>query len=312
MATGLYNKLWANRQPGLSQQLISGKTVLITGGNSGIGYETAKELLQRGARVIIACRNLSKGREASDNLVIETGCDKKNIELMECDLCSLDSVRNFAKIYDENEERLDILICNAGLGWSSQTLTDDGFNTVIQANYLGHFLLTNLLLQKLKQCRPSRIINVSSDLHKHVKTIDWSDALIQNQSSRWTGAYPSSNLFKILMAFKLKQDLLAEGVDIFALTPGWVSSSIQDPTAEALGWFGRIFYTPFIGLLKYAFAKTPADGACTVVYCAVEPSLEKTEDLYFENCTVGKPSSLAVDQSSADQLYKISCESVGL
>jgi len=109
---------------------------------------------------------MNKGRQAIQQLLSETECDEKNIRLMECDLCSLDSVRNFAKLYNAEEDRLDVLICNAGLAWSSEIVTKDGFNSVIQANYLGHFLLTNLLLDKLKQCRPSRIINVSSGAHK--------------------------------------------------------------------------------------------------------------------------------------------------
>ena len=97
---------------------------------------------------------------------MELECDETNIVVMKCDLCSLDSIRNFVKVYNETEERLDILICNAGIGWTSEPLTEDGFNPVIQANYLGHFLLAHLFLPKLKQCQPSRIISVSSDLHK--------------------------------------------------------------------------------------------------------------------------------------------------
>lgn len=119
-----------------------------------------------GARVIFACRNVSKGVEAMNKLLVDTGSSGENIRVMECDLCSLDSIRKFANIYNDEEKRLDVLICNAGVGWSPPVLTEDGFNSVIQANYLGHFLLTHLLLNKLKQCRPSRIINVSSDLHK--------------------------------------------------------------------------------------------------------------------------------------------------
>jgi len=119
-----------------------------------------------GARLIIACRNIHKGCEAIENLINETGCDKNNIRFMECDLCSFDSIRNFVQLYNLEEDRLDILICNAGLGYSSIDMTIDGFNYVIQANYLGHFLLTNLLLNKLKESKPSRILNVSSDLHQ--------------------------------------------------------------------------------------------------------------------------------------------------
>lgn len=109
---------------------------------------------------------MNKGRQAIQQLRSETGCEEKNLRLMECDLCSFDSIRSAAQLYNTEEDRLDVLICNAGLAWSPYVVTKDGFNTVIQANYLGHFLLTNLLLDKLKECRPSRIINVSSGAHK--------------------------------------------------------------------------------------------------------------------------------------------------
>lgn len=118
------------------------------------------------ARIIIACRNLYKGREAVEKLLNETNCDKNQIVLMECDLSSFKSIRNFVNLYLNNERKLDILICNAGLGYSSNRMTEDGFDYVIQSNYLGHFLLTNLLLEKLKQSKPSRILNISSDLHQ--------------------------------------------------------------------------------------------------------------------------------------------------
>lgn len=107
-----------------------------------------------------------EGRRAVRQLYTDTECPKENLHLMECDLCSLDSIRQFAKIYNSEEARLDVLICNANLTWSTDIVTIDGFNTIVQANYLGHFLLTNLLLEKLKQCRPSRVINVSSSAHR--------------------------------------------------------------------------------------------------------------------------------------------------
>jgi retinol dehydrogenase-13 len=116
--------------------------------------------------VVIVCRNMDRGRQAIRQLRAESDCDEKNLRLMQCDLCSLDSVRQFASLYNAEEDRLDVLICNAGLAWAADVVTKDGFNSVIEANYLGHFLLTNLLLDKLKKCRPSRIINVSSGAHK--------------------------------------------------------------------------------------------------------------------------------------------------
>jgi NAD(P)-dependent dehydrogenase (short-subunit alcohol dehydrogenase family) len=125
-----------------------------------------------GARVIIACRNLNKGNEAIEKLLNEIKCDKNQIRLMECDLSSFDSIRKFAKLYNAEEDRLDVLICNAGLVYTPNIYSKDGLNYIMQANYLGHFLLTNLLLDKLKKCRPSRIINVSSSGHKCKKRLN--------------------------------------------------------------------------------------------------------------------------------------------
>ncbi|CAF4421733.1 unnamed protein product, partial [Rotaria sp. Silwood2] len=277
----LYNKLWANRNLYQSMQLMQGKTVVITGGNTGIGYETAKDLLYRGARVIIVCRNMDKGRQAIRQLCSETECEEKNIRLMECDLCSLESVRNFANLYNSEEERLDVLICNAGLAWSQHVVTKDGFNSIIQANYLGHFLLTNLLLDKLKKSRPSRIINVSSGSHKRVQSIDWFDAFTQFKNCHLLGVYATSKAFQILSTYKLKQNLLTEGVNVFALHPGWVWTSIQAPMREVLGIYRFLIVYPILSLFKMTFAKTPKAGAQTTIYCAVEPSLEYSPDLYF-------------------------------
>ena len=109
---------------------------------------------------------MSKGEQCRNTLMKNVGCDGKDIVLMECDLSSLRSVKNFAEIYLNREERLDALICNAGIGRSSTKFTENKFDQVIQANYLGHFLLIDFLIKKLEECRPSRIIHVSSELHQ--------------------------------------------------------------------------------------------------------------------------------------------------
>ncbi|CAF1094379.1 unnamed protein product [Adineta ricciae] len=306
MAGWLYNKLWVNRKFYPSTQTMSNKTVVITGGNAGIGYETAKDLLQRGARVIIVCRSMNKGHDAVQRLRSETNCDEKSLRLMECDLCSLDSVRSFARKYNNEEDRLDILICNAGIAWSPDAVTKDGFNPVIQANYLGHFLLTQLLLDKLKKCRPSRIVNVASGAHKSIRSIDWSDAFTQMKSFRLWGAYPASKAFQILLTHKLKQDLLEkEGINAFSVCPGWVWTSIQSPMQDALGIFGFLIAYPILRLLKVALAKTPETGARTTIFCAVEPTLEQSHELHFESCKAAQPTSLCTDNTTADHLWKL-------
>ncbi|CAF3523417.1 unnamed protein product [Rotaria sp. Silwood1] len=293
-------------------QSMHGKTVLITGGNAGIGYETAKDLLRRGARVIIACRNMDKGHQALIKLCFETKCNEKNIRLMECDLSSFDSVRKFAKLYNSEEDRLDVLICNAGLIYAPNIYSKDGLNYVMQTNYLGHFLLTNLLLDKLKKCKPSRIINVSSIAHKYPRTNEGLTALTNFKTDALWGSYCPSKACQILSSYKLKHDLLDQGVHVFALNPGWVWTSFQDPLRPAVGiWLFPIVY-PLLRILKFIFAKTPYVGACTTVYCAVEPSLEQSSHLYYENCAPAKPIPLCTDEKSAEYLWKISCETVGL
>lgn len=313
MAGWIYNKLWVNRKLYASVQSMQGKTVLITGGNAGIGYETAKDLLRRDARVILVCRDMNKGRQAVGQLRAQTECKEQNIRLMQCDLSSLDSVRQFAQLYSTEEDRLDVLICNAGLVWSPDVVTKDGFNTIIQANYLGHFLLTNLLLDKLKSCRPSRIINVSSGAHRSVRSIDWSDAFTQFKRSRLLGAYPFSKAFQILSTHKLKRDLLAtHGVNSFALHPGWVWTSIQSPMLDALGFCGFVLLYPLLRLFKIAFAKTPQSGARTTIFCAVDPSLERSLDLYFQDCGATRATSVCTDDQLAEQLWTASLRAVQL
>ena len=130
-------------------------------------------VLHRRTRVL-ADYNMEKGYRALKQLCSESGCNEKNVRLMECDLRSFESVRKFVRAYTQEEERLDVLVCNAGIAWSPNIITRDGFNTVLQANYLSHFLLTNLLLNKLKQCQPSRIVNVASGSHRS-KYYCWRD-----------------------------------------------------------------------------------------------------------------------------------------
>ncbi|CAF1061104.1 unnamed protein product [Adineta steineri] len=308
----LYNKFRVNRSFFSTPYSMDGKTVLITGGASGIGYETAKDLLQHGARVILADYNMKKGYEAINQLCFETKCNKKNIRLMQCDLRSLKSVREFVRLYKEEEERLDVLICNAGIAWAPDILTENGFSTVMQVNYLSHFLLTNLLLDKLKQCRPSRIVSVASGSHRTVRSIDWSDAFTQFKSIRLWGIYPVSKAFTILFAHKLKHDLNSNDIAVFTVNPSWVWTSIQSPMRDAIGFIAFLICYPLLYILKFILAKTPKTGARTSIFCAVEPSLQHSHELYFEDCAVETVSFLCKNDAIADRLWKLSCEAVGL
>ena len=143
--------------------LCLGKTAVVTGANTGIGKETALDFAQRGARVILACRDGDKAKDAAREITAETGSDKVVVRIL--DLGCFESVRAFAKLINETEERLDILVNNAGLS-GTYILTKDGYESIFQVNYLSHFLLTLLLIEKLKKSAPSRIVNVSSLGHE--------------------------------------------------------------------------------------------------------------------------------------------------
>ena len=140
-----------------------GKTAIITGSNSGIGKETALDFAKRGARVILACRDEEKASNAAKDIISETGSDKVIFRVL--DLASFESVRAFAKLINETEERVDILVNNAGVGPGPLQITKDGYESIFQVNYLSHFLLTLLLLEKIKKSAPSRIVNVSTNAH---------------------------------------------------------------------------------------------------------------------------------------------------
>lgn len=143
-----------------SKRRLENRTCIVTGASSGHGEALATELAKRGARVIMACRNLQKAIDIRDKIREKTG--NKNVIVEHLDLASLRSVREFAGRINKSEERLDVLVNNAGIMAVPKQRTDDGFDMQFQVNFLGHFLLTNLLLEKLKRSAPSRILNVSA------------------------------------------------------------------------------------------------------------------------------------------------------
>ncbi|KAK8783068.1 hypothetical protein V5799_015590 [Amblyomma americanum] len=182
---------------------MDGKTVIITGANSGVGKETARELCKRGARVILACRDVDKARLAASDIARNTGVQPVCMQL---DLCSFESVRQFAQQVLEREERLDVLINNAGkIATAKKTETEDGFESTLQTNHLGHFLLSNLLLDLLKKSAPSRVIVVGSSM------IWWARMDRNNiDFSRYydrVGVYNTTKLYNMLFVVALSRRL---------------------------------------------------------------------------------------------------------
>ena len=195
---------------------IDGKVVIITGSNSGIGKETAIDLAKRGGKIYIACRDIQRGEAALKEIRKISGSDK--VHFLQLDLASLDSVREFSRKFHELESQLHILINNAGIMACAKDKTKDGFELQLGTNHLGHFLLTNLLLDLLKASAPSRIVNVASILHL-IGRINKTDLMRNKFYNRWL-VYGQSKLANVLFTHELAQKLRGSGVTANSLHPG--------------------------------------------------------------------------------------------
>ena len=217
-----------------SKRRMDGKTVIITGANTGIGKETALDLANRGARVIVACRDEKKATIAVDDIKKKT--KNQNVIFKKLDLASLASVRQFSEEILQEEEHIDVLINNAGVMYPPYTLTEDGFELQFGVNHLGHFLLTNLLLDRIKQSTPSRIVNVSSLAHSY-GYLDFDDMMWTKEYKR-TPAYGRSKLANIMFTRELAKRLEGTGVTTYSLHPGSVNTELQ---RHAKGWLWYLF-----------------------------------------------------------------------
>jgi NAD(P)-dependent dehydrogenase (short-subunit alcohol dehydrogenase family) len=182
---------------------LEGKVYIITGSNTGIGFETAKQLVEMGATVILACRTPDKAREARDLILSQTKCPVTRVIVIKLDLCGFDSVRKFVKEFRALGLPLNGLINNAGVMMQERSLTQDGFETVFTANHLSHFLLTNLLLPELEKSN-GRIVNLTSALHKNAKRFIFEDVMSEKNYSLF-GTYSQSKLANILFTFELQR-----------------------------------------------------------------------------------------------------------
>ncbi|XP_017206915.1 retinol dehydrogenase 12 isoform X2 [Danio rerio] len=258
-----------------SHARLDGKTVVITGANTGIGRETAKDMAYRGARVVMACRDLIRAEDAAEYIRRCTG--NGNVVIRHLNLASLYSVREFAKEFIATEERLDILINNAGVMMCPKCVTEDRFETQLAVNHLGHFLLTNLLLEMLKRSSPSRVVNVSSIAHVGGK-IEFDDLFFDKRPYSPLVSYKQSKLANVLFSRELARRMKGTGVSSYCLHPGVIRT---DLSRHILSWFPMlktILYLPSMLLMK-----TPWQGAQTTIYCAVTEGLESKSGSYFRS-----------------------------
>ncbi|XP_015784232.1 retinol dehydrogenase 13 [Tetranychus urticae] len=275
-----------------------GKTILITGCNRGIGRTTAIDLARRGASVIMACRNIEAASKVAEEIKSETG--QQSATIISLDLSSLSSIKKAADEINSKYDKIDILINNAGIyGSADRKITEDGNEMHFQSNHLGPFLLTRLLLPKLKASSPSRIVNVSSEAHRLTRSIDLDDVNFEKKYSSFN-AYCVTKLENILFTNYLARELKDSGVTVNALHPGTIETGLLNNSA-----FSKYFYG-WLGPLKRLFVKSDEEGAQTTVYCALEPSLSNVTGKYFDNCKERSASSLATDLGLAKRLWDLS------
>ncbi|KAI4891833.1 hypothetical protein NFI96_020512 [Prochilodus magdalenae] len=284
--------------------MMRGKTIIVTGANSGIGRATAVELLRRQARVIMACRSPERAEQAAEEIRQEAGPERGELLIKLLDLASLKSVRSFCEEIIREEPRIDVLINNAGVYQCPYTKTEDGFEMQFAVNHLGHFLLTNLLLDLLKRSAPSRIVVVSSKLYKYAE-INFDD-LNSEQSYDKAFAYGRSKLANLLFTLELARRLEDTGVTVNALTPGIVRTNLGRHVHIPL------LVKPLFSLFSWAFFRTPEKGAETSVYLACSEEVEGVQGKCFADCHEEELLPKATDEEVAKKLWDMSEVMVGM
>ncbi|KAK5647718.1 hypothetical protein RI129_002610 [Pyrocoelia pectoralis] len=292
-------KEWAGGARYRKHVPLNGKVVIITGANTGIGKETALELAKREAKVYLACRDMKRCEAAREKIVLES--KNKYVYCRKCDLASLSSIREFVNRFNKEEKQLDILINNAGvMSTPKDSKTKDGFEMQLGVNHLGHFLLTNLLLDKLKVPACSRIVNLSSVAHER-GVINKSD-LNSDKEYDAKAAYAQSKLANILFTKELSNRLKDTNIVVNAVHPGLVDTELFRNMSFYKSWLATILIKPFL----WPFIKSSSQGAQTVIYTAIDPSLSNTSGKYYKDYQETKVSDAANDDKTAKWLWTVS------
>ena len=278
-------------------RLMAGRTVLVTGGTAGIGKATALGLAAMGAHLAITGRDRGRAEDAAREIRAAGG---GNVDVFVADLSSQPEVRRLADEVLQRLPRIDVLVNNAGGYWNTRHITADGLERTFAVNHLAPFLLTSLLLGRLKHSAPARVVTVSSNMQA-IGRIDFDD-LQGERSYSGARAYNQSKLANVLFTYELARRLEATSVTANALHPGVVSTSFgaEDPSGVQ-----RLF-TPFMR----PFMKTPAQGAATSVHLAAAPALEQMTGRYFANSKPKRSSQRSYDNAAAARLWHVSTDLV--
>lgn len=307
--------------PKLFEKDLAGQVYIVTGANSGAGLATTEQLVKQGAHVIAACRRVNAGKEATSLLSNERG----SVEVMELDLNSLTSVRKFVSKFKGKHDKLHGLVNNAGVMNTPKGKTEDGFETQFGINYLGHFLLTEMLLDVLKSSAPARIVCVSSVAHagfaKRKAFIDLDDLYFENRKYDAIEAYCQSKLAVVIYARQLAKRLEGTDVSVFFTHPGWIRSNLVKHSMAP--WVQNVLMRPFSKFLTMMSAR---DGAQTQLHCLLDDEAPNNSGQYYSQNSIlypdkknrpggwpmQSPNPLTYDDDLVERLYEISLGQVGL
>jgi NAD(P)-dependent dehydrogenase (short-subunit alcohol dehydrogenase family) len=267
------------------------RVALITGANTGIGRVTARELAKQGMHVFVACRSRARTQELFDEIAA-VAPDAK-VEWLALDLASFKSIRQCAQAFLARGLPLHLLVNNAGLA-GAKGLTEDGFELAFGVNHLGHFLLTKLLLERIKSSAPARIVTVASRAHYRARGFDWKAVREPTRTASAIAEYGVSKLANVLFSAELGRQLQGTGVTTYSLHPGVVASDVW----RSVPW-------PLRSVIKL-FMISPEKGAATTLHCASAAGLSEETGLYYDQCRASQPSKAARDPALAALLWKTS------
>ncbi|UPG67893.1 oxidoreductase [Gordonia hongkongensis] len=292
----------------------TGRVAVVTGANSGIGREIALGLATLGARVVLACRNPQTSAEARDDIVAKV--PGAEVEIVDLDLASLDSVRDAAAEIRRRHPRIDMLVNNAGVMRARRELTPDGFEMDFGTNYLGHYALTGLLADRLLAADSARVVTVGSHVHR-AGSIDFAD-LPMDRSFSTAAAYSRAKLAQMLFAMELDRRMRSAEVSAISLAahPGGTRTGVMREQSRFLQW---AYHAPSLRWLTDRFIMDPPDGALPVLRAATDPKAQGG-DYYGPVGSLGlvgppvlvEPSDKAKDRGVAARLWDVGAELTGV
>ncbi|MCE9522736.1 MAG: SDR family oxidoreductase [Alphaproteobacteria bacterium] len=278
---------------------IEGKEIVVTGGTDGIGKVAAAELAKAGANVTIVGRDGAKGEAVVRELKALAGHDR--IGFVKGDLSVRSGVHAAVGALTDRLAHIDVLLNNAGALFQRRELTQDGIERTFALNHLGYFLITSLLMERLKASPAARIVNVASGAHAGAK-LDLDDLQNEKNYSGWR-AYQQSKLANIYFTYELARRIEGTTVTANCLHPGFVATRFGDNNG---GWLRTVF-----GVAKSLLAKTEADGAQTSIYLAGSPDVANVSGKYFDNCKAVRSSAVSYDEGIARSLWLASEQLTG-